>query len=876
MNRNFIRTCTTIGALALLAACGDSLTSTPSLSPSAKPALLENDPLNLADGFCLAKDAWLADATTGVNDSLDLADPGQHCEANDISIATADILEYSLDGVTFFPYVAGAITCDEGSDIFVKLNAHVKENSESARTDIGVYIATDGGNARTGTCNHYNLLAPAFDDTPPYTTVGGVANVDGDKCGDMVDQKEAIVELGIITAKCESVGTSTKVHVGSCVSWTQPGGDQVCPQGGAETPDGYRFGTVPGTTSKCNCEGFDIDITVNQTAKLEVVKACTPTNDGGTFDLLIDGSNANADNVACGGTTGAQTVTAGTNVNPGAVHTFGEGDFTTANYTSSYSCVNRSGTGPQHVFTASGDAAATGTSLGPNQITMKPDEDVVCTYTNVRKASITIEKVTAPTSDPQDFAFTTTGTGLSAFTLDTDGSDGTYSNTTTFNNLTPGSGYVVTETGVAGWDLTNIVCDAGGVADLANSKATITLAAGANVKCTFTNTQEGSITINKVTVPASHEQDFAFTTTGTGLSGFTLDTDGADNTHSNTTTVSGLSPGEYTVTESAVTGWDLTDLVCGTGGATDKPNRKATITLPAGGSVTCTFTNTQRASLELAKRDGGALPLSRAWEFQLRTGTSTTQAGTLVASASANQTTGVVTVPGTFAPGNYNLCEVGMPATWTNNFDGYTPLGATAEGGDNSTECIDITLVSGSNGPGGIVLVGGGTLPNPINNVLPPPPGGDARTIGYWKNWSSCTGGKQYVKAAERGELNKTLDYYLPGGSALYPIGDIAGPINCTQAVRLLGKSDMNTGKKAASDPAYNLAAQFIAAKLNYAAGAEQCTAATNAIAAAQTLLDAINFTGTGSYKNMSSANATLANSLAATLDSYNNNTLCP
>jgi hypothetical protein len=88
----------------------------------------------------------------------------------------------------------------------------------------------------------------------------------------------------------------------------------------------------------------------------------------------------------------------------------------------------------------------------------------------------------------------------------------------------------------------------------------------------------------------------------------------------------------------------------------------------------------------------------------------------------------------------------------------------------------------------------------------------------------------------------------------------------------------MNTGKKQASDPAYNLFAQYFAAKLNYAAGAQQCPLATTAIADAQALLDAINFTGTGTYKNtMTDAQKTQANTLAGILDSYNNNTLvCP
>ena len=49
--------------------------------------------------------------------------------------------------------------------------------------------------------------------------------------------------------------------------------------------------------------------------------------------------------------------------------------------------------------------------------------------------------------------------------------------------------------------------------------ATINLVAGANVTCTYTNTKLGSITIAKDAVPDS-AVDFAFTTTGTGLSPF--------------------------------------------------------------------------------------------------------------------------------------------------------------------------------------------------------------------------------------------------------------------------------------------------------------------------------------------------------------------
>ena len=77
-----------------------------------------------------------------------------------------------------------------------------------------------------------------------------------------------------------------------------------------------------------------------------------------------------------------------------------------------------------------------------------------------------------------------------------------------------------------------------------------------------------------------------------------------------------------------------------------------------------------------------------------------------------------------------------------------------------------------------------------------------------------------------------------------------------------------------ASDPAFGLAAQLLAAKLNIVAGAGSCPAAVTAINDAQALLAAINFNGI-THDKLSAAQATQANSLATTLDRYNNNLLC-
>ena len=63
---------------------------------------------------------------------------------------------------------------------------------------------------------------------------------------------------------------------------------------------------------------------------------------------------------------------------------------------------------------------------------------------------------------------------------------------------------------------------------------------------------------------------------------------------------------------------------------------------------------------------------------------------------------------------------------------------------------------------------------------------------------------------------------------------------------------------------------------LNIRAGAGSCSDADTAGSMAQTLLAKYGFNGNGSYNAaMTAADRSLANSLANTLDRYNNNTLC-
>ena len=177
----------------------------------------------------------------------------------------------------------------------------------------------------------------------------------------------------------------------------------------------------------------------------------------------------------------------------------------------------------------------TNLATGVASFTVDAGDAITCTYTNTHEATVTITKVTDPANSGTDtFAYTTTGAGLSGFTLDTNGADATNSNTKVFTIAPADLGAQTVDEGTtAGWTLTGLTCSEGttnlatGVASLPSMPVSDHLHLHEHPR--------GPVTITKVTNPANSGTDtFAYTTTGAGLSGFTLDTNGADATNSNT------------------------------------------------------------------------------------------------------------------------------------------------------------------------------------------------------------------------------------------------------------------------------------------------------------------------------------------------------
>jgi hypothetical protein len=356
----------------------------------------------------------------------------------------------------------------------------------------------------------------------------------------------------------------------------------------------------------------------------------------------------------------------------------------------------------------------------------------------------------------------------------------------------------------------------------------------------------GTIVVRKVTVPSPDPTGTSFAFTAGG--GLTPTSFGLKNGESRT--FSNLTPqAGYSLAETTPPGWDLTSATCSDG------SPGSNVSVSAGETVTCTFTNTKRGLARVVKTVNLSRPSgSQAFCFELRSGASTTTAGTILESQCADAGNGgIINFATTLVPGTtYALCETVMPGWMTTLgppfYVVYNPSG------DNSTVCTNFTVQPGE------------TKSFAIDNK--PPPGGLARTIGFWKNWASCAGSKGKQKPV----LDQTLTAADPAGVTIGILTLHAG--DCAKAVRLLDKATIDNGKKMANDPAFGLAAQLLAAKLNIVAGAGSCPAAVTAINDAQALLVAVHFNGI-THDKLSASQATQANSLATTLDRYNNNLLC-
>jgi hypothetical protein len=489
----------------------------------------------------------------------------------------------------------------------------------------------------------------------------------------------------------------------------------------------------------------------------------------------------------------------------------------------------------------------TGDCDSEGNVTLNPGDNKTCTITNEDIApQLTVIKHVindnGGTAVAGNFTMNVTGTNVSNPSFPGAESPGT---TVTLN----AGAYSVDEAAFPGY------------AKTIGANCSGTIAVGETKTCTITNEDIApTLTVIKYIINSTGPDP--------GLFNLQIDsvTSASDVGDSGTTGAVPVTAGiQHTVGETAGTGTSLDDYVTVIGGDCAEGG---TITLVLDQDATCTITNTAKGKVEVVKTfQGSPITGSESFEFQLRTGASTSSDGTPIETQTvdASDTSGGITSV-EFATmltsgDEYQLCEfinVGWDSTLRADPNAFVPnSSANPSETDNAYVCVPFTVLPGE------------TKTLSYDNT--PPPGGMAKTIGFWKNWTSCDGhgNQDFV-------LDDTLWSFPSHGVYI----GLLFVDSCMEAINILNKSTQG-GDKKANDAAYNMAAQLLAAKLNVQAGAGTCTAVTDAIADAQNLLDNIGFTGNGDYlgpkvKGTAKNTRMDALDLAGILDAYNNNILCP
>ena len=259
----------------------------------------------------------------------------------------------------------------------------------------------------------------------------------------------------------------------------------------------------------------------------------------------------------------------------------------------------------------SGGRGTLGNSNNLVDIMLRPGETLTCEFTNEEVPTTgTIVIVKDADGGDDEFDFTSTGSPLpppavlGAFSIDT-----AARRMETFT-VDPGS-YVVTESGLPeGWSFTSLACV---VVDLAadateadanedGQMATITVGAGDQVTCTFKNTKDTTITIDKVVAGGPDTTSFLTVQTSgaTVIDDFILRQAGSASGLS----VTIVTPGVYQFDEVLPRGWMLTDLDCTNTRSAQIPDGLAgsfEIEVRVGDAATCTVDNTKTPTLEVVK-----------------------------------------------------------------------------------------------------------------------------------------------------------------------------------------------------------------------------------------------------------------------------------
>lgn len=510
----------------------------------------------------------------------------QNCTAND-------------GGIPKFTVISGPTSCLEGQSVTFQLLTEINSPTSQTRYDVGIWVALNGLPAQqppsTGNNCYRDILSPLAPGTPLDLTggYGGFRDLDGDACGDAQNEDVNFKVLSPITISCVDNNSDGILDVNACTSYDNN------KQGVCSSANDI----LPGTTSKCDCGTVPIgEVDVRRPAYLEVRKIIDPATAPGSVALSVVGTDAFttfqhiSNNVGNLGSTGRLTVTAGSRLSPNGIFTITESAETgtyLADFDTTVVCVQRNGGA-----IVAGPVAATSLSF-----TVRPNDDIVCTFTNrYNKGTLQIVKDVLPDNPASSWLLE--ADGPTPFSTTVNG-DGQTSVTTVFTGT-----YTISETSVSPTDMADYVstyaCTRDGEAFAPpagnGTSFDLTVEPNRNYVCTFTNTRRtGTVIIRKAAEGGDYI--FNFTASSAISSSFTISTTGGNES----VQFNNVPTGSYTVTEGLLLdGWYFDGLSCSeTGGTNNAPttvsDSTASIGLDDSETVDCTYRNVRYGALDVTK-----------------------------------------------------------------------------------------------------------------------------------------------------------------------------------------------------------------------------------------------------------------------------------
>jgi uncharacterized repeat protein (TIGR01451 family) len=748
---------------------------------------------------------------TGQTCLADRAGGALNCTANDFTTQASLVAD---NATPFF--------CQSGQPFTFTAYIDFKKGGGGSNYDIGFFAGESGNspNAAGGTCS----VGTAPGSPAPLNGTGS------NSCGDWSGKGELVGKYANLTVTCAAAtgATDANLSIPYVVSWSNSSSATCSGPSNVMTTVGSKCQGATATLATTTGQLFQVG------GYIDVTKQTAPDADGQSFSYTVTGDAGTIVGYRpVTGPGGTPTGTLTTNNTASASFSLTDGQtmrvyMSVVAATKKLTIQEQPSGQPLHWLNDAAISCTGGVSITTTASTRKIEANLntsspsgTCTITNPRRARISLVKnLTGRLITGDQFKVTVSGTGSSTLVNGSDvaitapsvaiatSGTGTGNFTSPTNpsfyatpgqmltladdvvdtlTMSPPSSYTTSLT------CTNASTAVGHTTSLPTGSAVttynLTPAAGDDITCTYTNTPKAKLTLAKTVVNDEGGSALAtawtLTATGDAATGPTT-ISGASG--SGTVTDAVVPVGTYTLSESAIAGYTQTSLACS--GAADTDVSDGKLTLAAGETATCTFTNNDQQVAQSIDKD---------WALD----NDADNSGTVTVGDTLRYTV-TVTNTGAVALTNVQIADGMLSGVSGSPCASVAPLGTCVLTGTYVVTSDDETVGSVSN----TATVTSNEIPGPVSSetttttVEPPAPAALAVTKSHDDPFSAGSNGSYTLQVRNNGGTAVSGDTtvtdtlatgltFVSGTGTGWSCGAVGQLVTCTSSATVSPYSNM-------------------------------------------------------------------------------------